>query len=78
MEAESWPILPIFKWLQTAGNVALAEMFKTFNMGIGFVVVVPEAEAEAALAHFQPAYRIGTVIDGTIDANGVVTGLPEG
>ncbi|MEO1182243.1 MAG: AIR synthase-related protein, partial [Cyanobacteria bacterium J06636_28] len=78
IEAESWPILPIFKWLQTAGNVAPAEMFKTFNMGIGFVVVVPEAEAEAALAHFQPAYRIGTVTDGTIDGNGVVTGLPEG
>lgn len=78
IEAESWPILPIFKWLQTAGNVAPAEMFKTFNMGIGFVVVVPEAQAEATLAHFRPAYRIGTVTDGTIDGNGVVTGLPEG
>ena len=43
-------------------------------MGIGFVVIVPADQAEAALAHFQPAYQIGTVIDG----NRVVTGLPEG
>ncbi len=74
IEANSWPILPIFQWLQAAGDVALAEMFKTFNMGIGFVVIVPADQAEAALAHFQPAYQIGRVIDG----NGVVTGLPEG
>ncbi|ESA33267.1 phosphoribosylformylglycinamidine cyclo-ligase [Leptolyngbya sp. Heron Island J] len=74
IEAESWPILPIFKWLQAAGDVALAEMFKTFNMGIGFVVIVPADQAEAALAHFQPAYPIGRVIAG----NGVVSGLPEG
>ncbi|MBE9067214.1 phosphoribosylformylglycinamidine cyclo-ligase [Leptolyngbya cf. ectocarpi LEGE 11479] len=78
IENDSWPVLPIFKWLQAAGDVAWAEMFKTFNMGIGFVVVVPAAQAEAALTHFPSAYRIGTVIDGTIDGNGVVTGLPEG
>ncbi|NEQ55683.1 MAG: phosphoribosylformylglycinamidine cyclo-ligase, partial [Leptolyngbya sp. SIO3F4] len=74
IEAESWPVLPIFKWLQAAGNVAISEMFNTFNMGIGFVLVVPADQAAAALAHFQSAYQIGTIIDG----NGVVTGLPEG
>ncbi|MDV3352703.1 phosphoribosylformylglycinamidine cyclo-ligase [Leptothoe sp. LEGE 181152] len=74
IEADSWPILPVFKWLQAAGNVATAEMFKTFNMGIGFVLVVPADQAEATLAHFQSAYQIGTVIDG----DKVVTGLPEG
>ena len=74
IEADSWPVLPIFKWLQAAGSVATADMFNTFNMGIGFVVIVPAEQADAALAHFQPAYRIGHVIDGA----GVVTGLPEG
>ncbi|MBT9311704.1 phosphoribosylformylglycinamidine cyclo-ligase [Leptothoe kymatousa] len=74
IEADSWPILPIFQWLQAAGGVATAEMFNTFNMGIGFVVIVPAAQADAALAQFEVAYRIGTVTDG----NGVVTGLPEG
>ena len=53
IEADSWPILPIFKWLQAAGGVKTAEMFKTFNMGIGFVVIVPADQTEAALAHFS-------------------------
>ncbi|MEM9806041.1 MAG: phosphoribosylformylglycinamidine cyclo-ligase [Cyanobacteria bacterium P01_D01_bin.56] len=74
IEANSWPILPIFKWLQAAGNVAIAEMFNTFNMGIGFVLIVPADQADTALAQFESAYRIGKVIEG----NGVVTGLPEG
>ena len=74
IEADSWPILPVFKWLQAAGNVAPAEMFKTFNMGIGFVIIVPADQANTALTHFPTAYRIGHVIEGT----GVVTGLPEG
>ena len=74
IEADSWPVLPIFKWLQAAGEVSTAEMFRTFNMGIGFIVIVNADHAVAALDHFQTAYRIGTIIDG----NGVVTGLPEG
>ncbi|MEO0867675.1 MAG: phosphoribosylformylglycinamidine cyclo-ligase [Cyanobacteria bacterium J06642_11] len=74
IEANSWPILPVFKWLQAAGSVATAEMFNTFNMGIGFVVIVPAEQADAAMEQFEVAYRIGTVIEG----NGVVTGLPEG
>jgi phosphoribosylformylglycinamidine cyclo-ligase len=73
IEADSWPVLPIFTWLAAAGNVAPAEMFNTFNMGIGFVVIVPVEEANAAMAHFPTACRIGHVIDGS----GVVTGLPE-
>ncbi|MEM6252026.1 MAG: phosphoribosylformylglycinamidine cyclo-ligase [Cyanobacteria bacterium P01_D01_bin.156] len=74
IEKNSWPILPIFQWLQAAGDVATAEMFNTFNMGIGFVLIVPADQADAVLAQFDLAYPIGTVIAG----NGVVTGLPEG
>ncbi|MEM7795941.1 MAG: phosphoribosylformylglycinamidine cyclo-ligase [Cyanobacteria bacterium P01_C01_bin.118] len=73
IETDSWPVLPIFKWLQAAGNVAPAEMFHTFNMGIGFVIIVPADQANAAMIHFPTAYPIGQVIDGS----GVVTGLPE-
>src|SRR5262249_52083383 len=40
-ELDAWPSPPaVFRWLQQAGRVADAEMFQTFNMGIGFVVVV--------------------------------------
>src|SRR5712692_1833294 len=36
----SWPIPPVFGWLQQLGNVDEAEMFRVFNMGIGFVMIV--------------------------------------
>ncbi|MEL6471240.1 MAG: phosphoribosylformylglycinamidine cyclo-ligase [Cyanobacteria bacterium J06623_4] len=73
---DSWPVLPIFEWLQTAGNVGLRDMFNTFNMGVGFVVIVPPDQAEAARRHFEregiAAYDIGEVVSGT----GNLLGLP--
>src|SRR5437868_11808157 len=36
----SWPMPPVFPWLQKLGNIDEAEMFRVFNMGIGFVVIV--------------------------------------
>ena len=74
--SDSWPILPIFDWLAAAGNVSPAAMFNTFNMGIGFVVIVPDEVAAAAIAHFEAqgvaAYAIGQVTAG----EGTLTGLP--
>lgn len=74
----SWPVLPIFDWLAAAGDVAPAAMYNTFNMGIGFVVIVPPEQREAAIAHFQAqeinAYAIGEVIDG----DGSLSGIPSG
>lgn len=73
---DSWPILPIFNWLAAAGAVSPAAMFNTFNMGIGFVIIVPSEQAERAIAHFQSqdiaAYAIGEVIDG----EGTLSGIP--
>jgi phosphoribosylformylglycinamidine cyclo-ligase len=45
-----WPVPPVFGWLARAGRVAPAEMLRVFNCGIGMVLVVAEAEAEAAEA----------------------------
>ncbi|MCM3749303.1 phosphoribosylformylglycinamidine cyclo-ligase [Paenibacillus pasadenensis] len=65
----SWPIQPIFSLMQQKGAVTNRDMFTTFNMGIGLVVVVPEAEAAAALDVLaglgEQAYRIGTVTEGS-------------
>ena len=76
LQPMSWPPLPIFQWLVKAGQVSTVDMFETFNMGIGFVVIVPAAMAEQAIAHFQAhgvdAYAIGQVIDG----DGTLTGIP--
>src|SRR5246127_1755223 len=45
LERDRWPRDPVFDWLQRAGNVDAAEMYRTFNCGIGMVVVVPGAQA---------------------------------
>ena len=41
VEINSWPVLPIFEHLQKIGNVPQEEMLRTFNMGIGMILVVP-------------------------------------
>jgi len=64
----TWPILPIFSVIADVGQVEEREMFRTFNMGIGLVAVVPAGEAETALAAIKDgggeAYLIGSVIPG--------------
>ena len=55
----------IFRMLQSEGRIAEAEMFRTFNMGIGFVVICPEGQSAAVFRvfrrHKQGAFRIGSV-----------------
>jgi len=64
----SWPILPIFELMQQKGSISNRDMFTTFNMGIGLVVIVPAEQAEEALRIAselgEKAYRIGTVTEG--------------
>ncbi|CAN6345527.1 unnamed protein product [Urochloa humidicola] len=63
----SWEVLPVFKWLQQVGNIDDAEMLRTFNMGIGMVLVVSREAADRIIEETHgshPAYRIGEVIEG--------------
>jgi phosphoribosylformylglycinamidine cyclo-ligase len=66
----SWPVPPVFGWLQTLGNVADAEMFRVFNMGVGFAVVCEPAAVATVIAHLAksnlPAWKIGDVADGEV------------
>ncbi len=77
IDAKSWVVPPIFQWLAEAGEVSIEAMFNTFNMGIGFVLLVPPEQAEQTCRWFEShniaAYTIGKVIEG---ASGVV-GLPR-
>lgn len=50
VDTNSWQWPAVFDWLQEAGNVATAEMFRTFNCGVGMIIVVPEDKVSAALA----------------------------
>lgn len=63
----TWPELPIFGMMQRLGNVDDKEMFRTFNMGIGMIVVVAEGETEAVKTHFYECHEIGKVVDGNGD-----------
>jgi len=64
----TWPVLEIFTLMQRIGNVSAAEMYRTFNMGIGMVIIAAAADADAIQSHFEnrgePCYRIGIVIPG--------------
>jgi phosphoribosylformylglycinamidine cyclo-ligase len=61
----SWPVPGIFHLLQRLGSVRRDEMFRTFNMGIGFIVVVGKRDADAVLATLkrqrERAYLIGEI-----------------
>ncbi|WJX59466.1 Phosphoribosylformylglycinamidine cyclo-ligase, chloroplastic/mitochondrial [Trifolium repens] len=61
---DSWDVPVVFKWLQEAGNIQDSEMRRTFNMGIGMVLVVSPEAANTILDNVQKAYRIGQVISG--------------
>ncbi len=64
----TWPSLPVFSFLAEAGGIEELEMFRTFNMGIGLVAIVPEDDASKAIKTCHDsgasAYRIGLVVEG--------------
>ncbi len=68
IDSTTWPALPIFQLIQEKGNVEKREMFRTFNMGIGFVLICDAENAEkikaACAAMEQPVYQIGAVVAG--------------
>jgi len=64
LDRDAWPVPPLFGAIQKAGGVHPDEMWRTFNMGIGMVVVVPaEQAAEAGEAAGLPVHRIGRVVE---------------
>jgi phosphoribosylformylglycinamidine cyclo-ligase len=64
----SWPSLPIFEHLQQLGNVTQDEMLRTFNMGMGMLLVVPSAKFKKAQTVLErvgeKAYTIGRIVKG--------------
>lgn len=48
-----WPVPPLFAMIQRQGHVAEAEMFRTFNMGLGLLLIIRERDADATVAHLE-------------------------
>jgi phosphoribosylformylglycinamidine cyclo-ligase len=67
----TWPVLPVFELMQRIGNVTEREMYRTFNMGVGMVIVCSRENAGAIQANVQSrdskCYEIGRVIAGDRD-----------
>lgn len=64
----AWPVLPIFTLMQEIGNVSDAEMYRTFNMGVGMVIVCSQENKETLVEHIRNhgahCYEIGRIVDG--------------
>ncbi|HEX3436636.1 MAG TPA: phosphoribosylformylglycinamidine cyclo-ligase [Pseudacidobacterium sp.] len=68
VELDSWPVLPIFEHLRELGNVPQEEMLRTFNLGIGLIVVVPAEKFKRVKSTLERAnekfYVIGRMVKG--------------
>lgn len=68
IEKGTWPILPIFQLIQKLGDVSETEMYRTFNMGVGMVIVCGSSDVPAIKNHLQRrdehCYEIGRVVSG--------------
>ena len=68
IEIGSWQVPPLFRYLQREGRIADDEMLRTFNMGIGMVLVVPLHRESEVLSHLETMrekhYRIGEIVRG--------------
>ncbi|KAI3658282.1 hypothetical protein MP638_000373 [Amoeboaphelidium occidentale] len=66
LDAKSWPLLPVFKWLKKLGNISAFEMSRTFNCGIGMMLVVAPEQVEQVKslleASKEAVYTIGKIV----------------
>ncbi|MHB1678598.1 MAG: phosphoribosylformylglycinamidine cyclo-ligase [Sulfuriferula sp.] len=77
IDGKSWAMPPLFSWLQQQGGVTDTEMHRTFNCGIGMVVVVAPEHADVAVQQLtntgETVYRIGKICNrGANDAQTVI------
>ncbi|MFM8394562.1 MAG: AIR synthase-related protein, partial [Acidobacteriota bacterium] len=68
IEDGSWPVLPVYRLMERIGNVPTEDMRRTFNLGIGMVIITDAANQQLIEDHLaglgEACYRIGQVVDG--------------
>ncbi|GEM87109.1 phosphoribosylformylglycinamidine cyclo-ligase [Meiothermus granaticius] len=63
LQSGSWPVPPIFRLIQDRGNIAPNEMYRVFNMGLGYILVLDETEAQKVVSLLPEAQRVGYIMD---------------
>lgn len=67
IDLDSWPILPVFKIMQSIGSIDDSEMFRAFNMGVGMILIVDtklEDRVIKKVSTLSKAFKIGNVVSG--------------
>ena len=69
VDAAAWEVPPVFRWLQQSGDVPIEDMMRTFNMGLGLVIVTAEDKAEQLLSELaarggRDARIVGNIVGG--------------
>ena len=71
IDKENWPVLPVFMLMQRIGNVSEPEMYRTFNMGVGMVIVCAPEHQQSMTSHLSgqdaECFEIGRVVQGDRD-----------
>ncbi len=70
LDSSSWTLPPVFDWLQREGRVAREEMWRTFNCGIGYVLIVADADRAAMIAELAALGLAARQIGRVVAANG--------
>lgn len=75
IDTQSWQMPELFSWLQRHGNIEQQEMYRTFNCGVGFVIVVPANQADKAIATLtqagETAWQLGQMVSRQDDTRAV-------
>jgi len=66
IDASKWTLPPVFKWLMEVGEIEPLEMARTFNNGVGMVVVVAEEKVEVALKSIHDGGEKGVFVMGRV------------
>jgi len=76
IDATAWHTLPVFRWLQKAGNIQASEMARTFNCGVGMVVIVDKSAAQDVRKVFEAegetVFDIGRIVKRPAGNDGVI------
>lgn len=81
LDATAWQAPPVFRWLAQAGNIEAMEMARTYNCGIGMIVIVAadnvDAVTQSLKASGETVFRIGAVAANTTEQRVVIKGTTE-